>query len=238
MSVGERNAYTIKVVENALDILEAFSEEGGDLGVAQLSSRLGMNKGRVFKLLATFEQRGYVEKESQSGRYRAGLTAYETGRKLLGQVELRSAVGPAMAYLAEACNEVVYLAVADRDEFMLLDMVESSQRVQVSSLVGKRYPFVRSWLGRAVLPLRPEPHALTEGAARHVADEVYVDRGVLGEGVFSLTVPITKGNGQMMGGICLVAPEFRVSTERVIKQLMPHARAVSMILAKKLCFNV
>lgn len=231
-----RNRYSIRVVEHALDLLEVFSEERGDLGVSQLSDRLGMHKSRVFKLLATLEQRGYVERGQVAGSYRSGLTAYETGRKLLRQVELLRIARPAMDYLAETCNEAAYLAMADREGFLMLDKVEPAQRVQISPLVGKHFPSQRFIPGRTVLSLG---YALRPAAAAgaDVAREIFLDRGVLGEGVFSLILPLLAGDGGVRGGLCLVAPEFRAAREESTMKFIAQLRAAGEILAAKLHYN-
>ena len=229
-----RSPYAIRVVENALDILEAFGEEGGELGVTQLSTRLGLHKSKVFKLLATFEQRGYVERGQRSDRYRAGGAAYVVGRMLLRQCEWLRCSRPVMDYLLAACNETVYLAWADRHGFLLLDRVDSTHSVQVSSLIGKRYPVKLPISGRRVLKFLSAEGASGPVREINLADEVWLDRGVLGEEVISLTMPVKSCDGLLLGGLCLVAPEFRVSQERVERDLLPQLRIGGRMLAEKL----
>ena len=72
MPSRDKESYSIQAVENALDVLEALSEIDDDVRISQLSEKLAMNKTSVFRLLATFENRGYVEREELSGKYRLG----------------------------------------------------------------------------------------------------------------------------------------------------------------------
>ena len=67
-----KSDYTIQTVNNALRLLEAFYEEA-ELGVSELSRRLGLHKNNVFRLLATLEEEGYVEQSQDNERYRLGL---------------------------------------------------------------------------------------------------------------------------------------------------------------------
>jgi DNA-binding IclR family transcriptional regulator len=64
--------YAVQSVENALDLLDAMCEEGGEARISQLSQRLGISKASVFRLLATFEGRGFVERSEDSLKYRLG----------------------------------------------------------------------------------------------------------------------------------------------------------------------
>ena len=50
-----KSDYLIQSVSRALDILEAFTANEGELGVTELSRRLKLHKNNVFRLLATLE---------------------------------------------------------------------------------------------------------------------------------------------------------------------------------------
>ena len=67
-----KSDYLIQSVSRALDILEAFTANEGELGVTELSRRLKLHKNNVFRLLATLETRG-----TWSRTRRAGTTASE-----------------------------------------------------------------------------------------------------------------------------------------------------------------
>lgn len=57
----DTSKYSIKSVENALRILRVISEESGNFSLSHLGAKLGMGKGYVFRMLATFERCGYVQ---------------------------------------------------------------------------------------------------------------------------------------------------------------------------------
>ena len=50
-----KSDYLIQSVSRALDILEAFTANEGELGVTELSRRLKLHKNNVFRLLATLK---------------------------------------------------------------------------------------------------------------------------------------------------------------------------------------
>ena len=132
--------YSIGSVETALELLEAFCEEEGELCITHLAKRLGLTKSRVFRLLATFEQKGYVKKSTAQGKYSIGISAFETSRKLLTRMELLSKAKPFMDALVRECSESIYLAIPSGDDILLIEMANSNQQVQVIPLVGRRYP--------------------------------------------------------------------------------------------------
>ena len=62
MPSREKDSYNIRSVENALNLLEALADEENKCSLAQLSQRLDMTKASLFRLMATFENHGYVER--------------------------------------------------------------------------------------------------------------------------------------------------------------------------------
>ena len=64
-----KSDYVIQTVINALRLLEEFDGED-ELGVTELSRYLNLHKNNVFRLLATLEERGYIEQSSDNDRYR------------------------------------------------------------------------------------------------------------------------------------------------------------------------
>ena len=154
MPSRDKESYSIQAVENALDVLEALSEIDDDVRISQLSEKLAMNKTSVFRLLATFENRGYVEREEQSGKYRLGLSAYEIGQKFLSRMGLLRHAKPLIERLARGCNEAVYVAVRRRKEVLFLDMVDTTQKVKIVSLVGKRFPLETTAAGQVLLAMK------------------------------------------------------------------------------------
>ena len=59
-------------LERGLDILEMIEAEGGDVGVRELAPQLGLSPTIVQRLISSLAMRGYIEKNSETSRYRLG----------------------------------------------------------------------------------------------------------------------------------------------------------------------
>jgi len=245
-----KESYSIQSVDNALDVLEALCEEGDEVRISQLSEKLGMNKTSVFRLLATFENRGYVEREKGSGKYRLGLSAYEMGQKFLSRMNLLRKARPVMERLVRQCNEAVYLAVPRDAYILLLDMVDTSAQVKIVSLVGNRYALNETAAGKVVLAYTPTPadaHAgagakkgqkspsLSQQEILHIHREgVSSDIDSLGEGIVSVAVPVFRTGGELAGCLCCVGPDFRMTEDRIRGEISPQLKEASDIISSKL----
>jgi DNA-binding IclR family transcriptional regulator len=222
----DKESYSIQAVENALDLLEALSELDDDVRISQLSEKLKMNKTSVFRLLATFENRGYVEREQASGKYRLGLSAYEIGQKFLLRMKLLKHARPIAERLARGCDEAVYIVVRRRREALLLDMIDTTQKVKIVSLVGQRFPLDTTAAGRVLQAFRTThrrkaSQLLASGEFDDILRHGFAtDRDALGEGIVSLAAPVFGGNGKLLGALCVVAPEFRLCADAPARQLV------------------
>lgn len=213
-------------MENALNVLEALCEEEDEVRISRLSEKLDMNKTSVFRLLATFERRGYVERGKGSGKYKLGLTAYEMGQKFLSRMELLRKARPVMGKLVRECNEAVYLAVRRDEDILFLDAVDTPQQVKIVTLVGKRYPFLSTAAGR-VLAERPDIGETGQ-------TETCTDCGTLGEGIACLAVPLLDDAGIKRGSLCVVGPEFRLPPEKIKAELLPSLTEAGVVISSKL----
>ena len=234
VSERRKGDYAVHSVENALDLLDAICEEGGEARVSQLSQRTGMSKTSVFRLLATFEGRGFVERSEDSLKYRLGLSACEMGQKILARMGVLRKARPAMSRLMRQCNESVYFVVRRNDYVLMLDMVDTTQQVKIAPLVGQRYPLTTG-PGRIFLAFEGEGGRkradLAAGVALAPAEReairgcgVCIDQESFGDGVTCLVMPIFNGKGEAVAAVAILGPTFRMAPERIEDDLLPQLR--------------
>jgi len=234
----DKDTYCIQSVENALTLLEALCEEEEEVSLSRLSERLSMNKANVFRLLATFESRGYVERSQRSSKYRLGPSAYEIGQKFLSRMELLRKARAVMEQLVRECNESVYLAVPCADEVLFLYVIDSIQQVKVASLVGRRFPLATSAAGQVMRVFSlPAGTGADEGGMAIRQAGVSRDDDTLDEGIASLAVPLIRGSGKVAGALVMVWPDFRVPREGVEKQFVPALKMAGEIVSARLGYR-
>jgi IclR family transcriptional regulator, KDG regulon repressor len=246
-TIRTKDSYSIQSVDNALDVLEALCEEEDEVRISHLSEKLGMNKTSVFRLMATFENRGYVEKEPGSGRYRLGVSAYEMGQKFLSRMGLLRKARPVMEQLGRLCDEAIYLAIRRHTDVLFLDMVDTGRRVKVISLLGKRFPLASISAGKVILAHLPNDEMATYrkqngNSALLAADELQrlrlagfcQDSGIPGEGIISISVPLLRSGAAISGALCMVVPEFRMTPDSLRSELLPHLKEAGEIISSKL----
>ncbi|MFQ5893252.1 MAG: IclR family transcriptional regulator, partial [Nitrospinota bacterium] len=100
----------IKAVGNAFDVLEALAGDREELGVTELAKELGFSKNNVFRLLATFQARGYVEQNPKTDNYRLGLKVFEMAQVYLRKSGLIRHARPVLQEVVGRCDESAYIS--------------------------------------------------------------------------------------------------------------------------------
>jgi len=142
----------VQSVSRALDLLEAFPVLGPELGLTAIAAHLKMNKATAYRLLATLEERGYVERSPESRKYRLGVRTFELGAYFQSQLDIRRLALPFLTSMVAKTNEAAFLCVREGDEALCIERVESEQEVNIFTLrVGGRQPLHCGAAPRALL---------------------------------------------------------------------------------------
>lgn len=236
----EKVNYTIQSVSHALDILESFTKTEDELGVTELSKRLGLHKNNVFRLLATLEHRGYIEQNRSTENYRLGAKTLQIGSIFIEQRECRRQARPVIEALMAATGETAVVAVLRGNKVIYMDSVETTKTVRAVSRIGAMLPAHCTAVGKAqlaVLPsedierLYPDPAlpALTDRSIKN-RDELIAelkktaDRGYAVEDeeseleVKSIAVPVKDFSNNIVAAVGVVAPAGRLLDERIEKE--------------------
>lgn len=242
----EKGVYSVQAVVKAIDLLEALAQGGESPSIVVLEKKLGLSHNKIFRLLATLEDKGLVERNKLTGTYNLGLQAFEMAQHILKSDNLIRMAHPIMVELARKLDEAVYFTVANNDEVLFLDMVDSFQQIKTADLVGKRFPFFTNAAGKVIKSVSSIDLFGRASKKRGIKDvqqlEVELDeirkKGVavdfngLGEGICTVAVVIRDYAGKVVGALTLLAPSFRMMQDRldnvVIPCMLEGAEALSM----------
>lgn len=85
---------SVQSIERAFEIIEALAVEPKGLSITQLSQKLSLHKTTVHRILQTLLNRGYVQKDPQTLRYKLGVKFVEISSLYLNNIELRTEAHP------------------------------------------------------------------------------------------------------------------------------------------------
>ena len=232
-TTSSRN-YRIAVLDRSIDLMEAMADAGGPIGVTELSRTIGSTKSATFRILATLEQRGYVRRVPENGKYQLGMNLVHLGQSALGRIDLRSIARPVLEDLHRRFNETVNLGVLSGGRIVYVDMVESQHGLRMSAQVGAHDNVHSTAIGKAILanlpesrqealiegplPARTEKTLTTREALLDDIERIRVsgfsrDRGENEVGANCFGAPIFDAQGNVAAAISISGPETRLNGE-------------------------
>ncbi|MFF2885654.1 IclR family transcriptional regulator [Paenibacillus sp. NPDC057967] len=135
----EEGKSTVRAVDRALDILLCFTSKT-DWAMTEIAEHVGLHKSTVHRMLATLEEKGFIERDRETDRYHLGLKVWELSANLSRSDDLATIWLPEMVRLRDQLGETVSIYVRDGTERIRRQAVQSNQAVRRVAPVGVRLP--------------------------------------------------------------------------------------------------
>ncbi len=226
-----RKAYILHSVNNALRVLEAFSVEEPELGISELTRRLGLGRSSVYRLVATLKSRRYLDQDPATGKFRLGLQCFNLGATFINGLDIRQRVRPYLVQLVAETGETGHLVILEGDEIIYLDKVESRRPFSLSTRVGWKTAPHSTAAGKVLLAFLPSarleeilPAKVPRFTANTITDRdelkkhldeirlagYAVDHGENQVGVACVAAPVKNEKGDVVAAISVSGPAGRV----------------------------
>jgi len=164
MKTGATETRGVLVLHKTLDILENILGQDGvakpaGVRLSDLARAVNMPKATVYRILATLESRGFLDRDSDGG-YRVARKLFDLQRPFPIEQILNRVAQSKMEELAKSCRETVNLGILDGGEVVVINTVESSQAVRMTSKIGNRRHLHSTAIGKVLLAALPEKEML------------------------------------------------------------------------------
>jgi len=249
-----QNQYVINSAYRTLQVLLAFSAPPHRFSLAEMASRIGLDKNQTYRSLKTLEEAGFLRMD-EDDRFSltpilAVLNAASANSQRASLVDVAS---PYLDKLAAETEETLNLFALAGDHAVCVDRRESTKRVRLASVLGLSVPLHAGAVPKAILAHLPEAEqnrilaklssyprytaktlmevkalkrelSATRQRGYSISDEDY-DSEARGVGA-----PIFDHSGWVVGGISVGGPSFRIkdaSIEEFGKLIVPAAKAIS-----------
>lgn len=172
---------TIQAVDRAAELLKAVAHSRQPLSVGELATLTGLNRSTAWRLLATLDRHGLVERDPATQRYSVGHAVLQIAAAGDHDALVRRA-RPVLQQLAIRTGETANLAVAKRFTLVYVDQVEAPN-VMSPNWLGRSVPLHATSSGKAFLAWLPreEREALTPARLKRFTDTTITSRRELEE---------------------------------------------------------
>jgi len=177
---GGRAGGRVQSLERALALLDRVAGAApAGATVAELAQACGLHRATAWRLLATMEAHGYVERDPTANRYRVGFALARVATSA-GVDGLVRRARPELERVAAETGETADLAVAGRHGVTYVDEV-APPSVLTANWLGREVPLHATSTGKALLAWLPraEVEALLAGGLPAYTATTVTDRDLL-----------------------------------------------------------
>jgi len=135
----EQGKSTVRSVERALDLLLCFTLKPS-WAMTELAAHVGLHKSTVHRMLATLEDKGFIERDQITERYQLGLKVWELSANLAPESDQSTMWQKEMERLRDQLGETVSIYVRSGVERIRIQSVQSHEPVRRVAPVGARFP--------------------------------------------------------------------------------------------------
>lgn len=236
----------MQTVEQALKLLEYFSERQPAFGLSELARRAGFDKAKTRRYLIALIKRGLIEQDSTSKQYRLGAGLLRLARVREACFPIDAVVTPILRELVARCGETAHFSLMSGETLGNIVVVESPKAHRITMEKGEILPLHATASGLAYLAHSPGSFvadflerqlvvftASTETAPQRIERKLAEIRrrgfsktsGSYDEGVTSYAMPIHGECRHAIGAVAVAAPASRIDrrTEAIITRHLRSA---------------
>jgi len=241
-------------VANSIRLLTSFSGEEDELGITTLATRLRLAKSTVHRLAATLTGAGFLEQNSETGKYRLGVALFELGALVRRRMDVANEARPKLRELLDKTGETVQLGIVDHYSVLYVYEMESPHAIRMAAAVGGRAPlhctavgkvllasqspdFVRHVTGLGLGEHTPKTvtrrEALLEALAEVASRGYAVDDEESENGLRAVAAPVRNHTGAVIAALGVAAPVQRM-TKKMLQTCVPDVIATAAAVSLRL----
>lgn len=203
--------YFSRAVGKALEVLELLRSSPEPLSLNDISKKVRLVKSSLFRITHTLEQGGYLRKNG-AGLYELSPDASPLFARRFANRLVEVAAGPMMR-MGRECRETISLGVLMDNHIEVVHVVDSTELVRMSSVVGRILPPHASSLGKSVTAWQSE--SLREKLLRNYGLPYLTPKTVIDETEVRELYEKIRSQGYStdmeettIGGCCMATPIF------------------------------
>ena len=241
-------------VANSIRLLTSFSGEEDELGITTLAGRLRLAKSTVHRLAATLTSAGFLEQNTETGKYRLGVTLFELGALVRRRMDVANEARPKLRELLEKTGETVQLGIVDHYSVLYVYEMESPRAIRMAAAVGGRAPLHCTAVGKVLLAFQPADYVkdalereltvytpktvIKREAVLEMLDEVRQREHAIDDeesegGLRAIAAPVRNHSGAVIAALGVAAPVQRMS-KKVMQGCVPSVIETASAVSARL----
>jgi len=257
-NVREINMESIRTVDRAIDVLNAFSLDEPALTIDQIMKRTRLARATAYRLLYTMERRGLIRYDREKQQYRLGLRFLQYSDIVTSSLNAVQEAEEILVDLHMKTKHTILMTLIEGSQMLYVFKREIPTGLKYSSSVGERRPLTYGAVGKAALAYQPPevidrllaepmpqytPYTVTDPAAIRAELEEIRATGICTEkdqihlGVTAIAAPVFQADGSSIGAIGMICPSVQI-TESQLKEAQIMMKDAAAQISARLGYNV
>ncbi len=233
-TAGRKNTF-VQSVDRAVTVMEFLSRNGWS-GVTEIANELDIHKSTAYRLLITLRDRGLVEQDAATEKYRLGFGLVLLASAVRADLDILRCARPICEHLSEQARETVTVAILERDDAVVIHQTISRASALNVDWTGRHTPLHATVAGKIFLAHMPEEQrrSILEQPLERFTEHTIVDPLILQEQLHSIRTkryaytieelevglnvvgaPIRFPEGPVTAAVTVSGPAFRFPKDSV-----------------------
>lgn len=226
-----------KVLDKALDVIEAVGSTPTGLTQRELADQLGLPRSTIYRLLSTLLARDLLWRDPVRKVYCLGVGWFKIAGTIHTAPDIQAAAALEMRQLRDLTGETSYLATLDGLDALSLSRCEGAHSLRSTTVPGQRKPVYCTSQGKAMLatlPKQDRERLVRSLTLKPITSKTIVDRRRLNTelrltaergyalddeenvlGIRCVGAAIIDVQGQVRGAISVAGPAYRLTQARL-----------------------
>jgi IclR family pca regulon transcriptional regulator len=243
-------------LEYGVAILESFSRERQELGIAALADLVGISRSTTHRYATTLVALGYLEQDTKR-KYRLSTRAAGPGSAAIAAVRLQVHARAVLEELREQTGHTVSMGVLDGTRviyvYRLFGHRPGQHAIDAGLGVGANVPVYCTALGKVLLASLSDAECrevlaglrLTRHGPRTIVDKdalvaeldrisprgVVVSDEEMVRGARSIALLVPRPSGEHQLAVDVTVPSSTYTVEQLVKQVGPHIERAARLIS-------
>ncbi len=219
----------------AIDVVTAIADAKTPVRFTDLLTLAGQPRGTLHRNISNLLEEGLIAMNPVTHIYSLGPRLLQLAAQAWNDNELRNIAEPHLRALNQLAGETVHLAILQGNMVVYLDKFESQNSFRMHSQIGRSAPVYCTGVGKAILSGLDDDEfdavansisfqkftentitsveALREDRTATINRGYAIDAEEHEVGIRCAAAPIKNNSGNLLGGISVTAPAYRISDD-------------------------
>jgi DNA-binding IclR family transcriptional regulator len=233
-AVNRKNTL-VQSVDRAVSMMEYLSRNGWS-GVTEVANELGIHKSTAYRLLTTLSDRGLVEQDTATGKYRLGFGVVLLASTVTADLDVLRCARSVCERLSEQTQETVTLTVLEGDDAVIIHQTVQKTTALSVDWTGMHTPLHATAAGKVFLVHMPDDQRrrVLRRPLERFTEKTIVDPGVLRDhiqavredgygytveelevGLNAVGAPIRSSDGAVVASVSVSGSVFRLPVQSI-----------------------